>query len=591
MTVDILIVLALLAAAITLFVTEWLRHDVTALLVMVALGLTGVLQIDELLKGFSNRAVITIACMFVLSSALIRTGLVSILGAKLADYSKGHPRRFLALVLVLVCFMSAFINNTPVVIVFIPAVLTVCTRLRLSPSKFLMPISFASMLGGSSTLIGTSSNILVSALAEDAGLRPLGMFEFSVVGLAIVGLGLLYLLAFSLKFLPERVNITSTMPSDSTREYVTQVKISVGSPLVGKTLKDLPFEKYGVSVLELIRHNRLRRLDADISLKRGDILLIRGELNDILELDRDHTITIHSDFVQKESDIKRVEMTLVELMINPESNLIGRTCRHLNLYDDFGASVFALQRKGRHLQREIADIPLDTGDILLVQAPVDSLARLRKSSGFILLEGVHEEVVEKRKGPIALLVIAFIVGLAALNIFPISVLSMAGVAAVILTRLISPREAYTSIDWSVLVLIAGMISLGSAMGKTGALEIVASQLLEATGQLGNYGTLWVFYFLTMTLSLLIMNKPAAALATPLAIVIAMKLGVNPMPFIMAVAFAASTAMATPMGYQTNLLVYGPGGYNFKDFVKFGLPLNLLVGVVACWLIPMIWGFG
>jgi len=346
-----------------------------------------------------------------------------------------------------------------------------------------------------------------------------------------------------------------------------------------------------VAVLELIRTNRLRRLDADISFKAGDILLIRGELNEILELDRDHAITIHSDLVQQENDIKRVEMTLVELMINPESRLIGKTCRYLNLYEDFGVSVFALQRKGRHLQKEIADIPLETGDILLVQAPVPALDRLRKSSAFILLEGVHDEIVEKRKGPIALLVIALIVGFAAFGVFPISVLSLAGVAVVIVTRLISPREAYNSIDWSVLVLIAGMISLGAAMGKTGALDLVATQLLEATQQLGTYGTLWVFYFLTMLLSLLIMNKPAAALATPLAVVVALKLGVDPKPFIMAVAFAASTAMATPMGYQTNILVYGPGGYNFKDFVKFGLPLNILVGILACLLIPMIWDFG
>ena len=591
MTFEILIVLALLGGAIFLFVTEWLRHDVIALLVMVLLGLTGILGADELLKGFSNRAVITIACMFVLSSALIRTGVVSILGAKLADYSRGHPRRFLALVLLLVCFLSAFINNTPVVIVFIPAVLTVCSRLHLSPSKFLMPISFASMLGGSCTLIGTSSNILVSALAQDAGYAPLGMFEFSLLGLVIVALGLIYLLALALKLLPERVNITTTLPADSNREYVTQVRIGDDSPLIGKTLEELPFEKYGVSVLELIRNNRLRRLDVNIPLKRGDILLIRGELNEILELDRDHTVTVQSDIARRESDVRQVEMTLVELMINPESRLIGKTCRFLNLYEDFGASVFALQRKGRHLQKELADIALETGDILLVQAPLDALDRLRHSSAFILLEGVHEEVVERRKAPIALAVIGMIVTLAALNVFPISILSLAGVGLVILTRLLSPREAYNAIDWSVLVLIAGMISLGTAMGKTGALDLVAGQLLSATGQLGNYGTLWVFYFLVMILSLLIMNKPAAALATPLAVVVAVKLGVDPKPFIMAVAFAASTAMATPMGYQTNLLVYGPGGYNFKDFVKFGLPLNVIVGIAACLLIPLIWGFG
>jgi len=590
MTFDIIVVFSILVIAVVLFVTERMRHDLIGLLVMVTLGLAGVLQPNDLLHGFSNRAVVTIGAMFVLSAALTRTGMVAALGGKLAGYSRGSPVRFLVYSLVVVCLMSAFINNTPVVVVFIPAVLTVCTKMGVSPSKFLMPISFVSMLGGSCTLIGTSSNILVSSISEDAGYGAIGMFEFSGVGVVIVFAGLAYLLLLSFKLLPERITIASTVTADSAKEYVTQVHITEGSHLVGQTLGETPFGRSRVSVVELIRGDGIRRLDRRTILQLGDILLVRGDLNEILELDRQHEISITPELTRQVGDVKRVEMTLFELMVAPDSRLIGMTCRAVGIREEFGVSIFALQRKGRHHQKEIGDIELRMGDILLVRGPIESVARLRKSDNFILLEGVRDEVVERHKAPIAIATVFSIVVLAAFGVYPISVLSLGGVAVVVLTRLLSPREVYRSIDWPVLVLIAGMIALGQAMASTGALDLIANQLIAGVGSLGPHGTLWIFYFLTGVLSLLILNKPAAALATPLAVILALKLEVDPKPFIMAVAFAASTAMATPMGYQTNLLVYGPGGYNFRDFLKFGLPLNILVGIIACLLIPVFWSF-
>lgn len=590
MTLEIWIVTFILIAAMVLFATEKMRTDLIGLLVMVLLGLTGILKPKELFYGFSNEAVVTIGAMFVLSAALTRTGTVAALGGKLATYSKGSPMRFLVLVLGVVCFMSAFVNNTPVVVVFIPAVLTVCTKLGQSPSKFLIPISFASMLGGSCTLIGTSSNILVSSLSDEAGYGPIGMFEFSTVGIVVVVFGLGYLLLFSFRFLPERVTIASTLPAEEAKKYVTQVHITDGSPLIGKTLSETAFAKLGLSVIELIRGERIQRLDRQTPLEVADTLLLKGDANEILELERKHEISITSDISPQEDQIKRVEMTIFELMIAPESPLIGRTCQEIKLRDEFDVSVFALQRKGRHHQKQIADVELRMGDILLVRGPMASLKRLRKSDSFILLEGVHDEVIERHKAPIAISTIGAIVLLAAFGVFPISVLAMGGVAIIMLTRLLSPREIYRAIDWPILVLIAGMMALGTAMGKTGALELVASGLITSVGSLGTHGALWVLYFLTAFMSLVIMNKPAAVLAAPLAILMAHKLEIEPKPFIMAVAFAASTAMATPMGYQTNLLVYGPGGYKFKDFLKFGLPLNIAIGILICLLIPFIWPF-
>ncbi len=590
MTWEVIAVYIILVATVVLFVTDRVRTDIVGLMIISILGLLGILEPKELLEGFSNQALVTIAAMFVLSAALMRSGMVAALGSKLTELSKGSPLRFLALSLVAVCFMSAFINNTPVVVVFIPAVLTVCSRLGQSPSKFLMPISFASMLGGSATLIGTSSNILVSSMSADAGFGEIGMFEFTVLGAVIAVVGMLYLILFSHRFLPARTTIASTLPAEDVKEYITQVRIGPESHLVGMRLDETPLANAGVRVAELIRGERVQRMEKDQHLEEGDILLIRGDLNKILELERKHDIRMSTDVDARDAEVKRVEMTVFELMVAPDSPLIGRTAQDIRFREDYGVSVFALQRRGRHHQRDITDLELRMGDILLVRGTMEALAKLRGYREFILLEGAHDQVIERHKAPVALGTILAIVGLAAFGVFPISVLALAGAALLVITKILTPRDAYRSIDWPVLILIAGMIALGNAMGKTGALDIAAQGLINTVGQLGPHVTLWIFYFITAALSLLILNKPAAVLCTPLAIILATQLGVDAKPFIMAVAFAASTAMATPMGYQTNLLVYGPGGYNYRDFVSFGMPLNLLIGVIACWLIPLIWPF-
>ena len=587
---QVVTVYIILFIAVVLFITDRVRTDIVGMLIISVLGLLGILKPKELLEGFSNPALVTIAAMFVLSAALMRSGLVAALGGKLTELSKGSPLRFLALSLFAVCFMSAFINNTPVVVVFIPAVLTVCKRMGQSPSKFLMPISFASMLGGSATLIGTSSNILVSSLFEEAGYGAIGMFEFTVLGGVIVVVGMIYLLLFSHKFLPARATIASTLSADEAKEYITQVRIGSESNMVGQKMAETPLADVGVRVAELIRGQQIQKMEKDSVIEVGDVLLIRGDLNKILELERKHEISISTDEKEGDAEVKRVEMTIFELMVAPDSRLIGQTAKGIKFRDDFDVSVFALQRRGRHHQRDITDLELRMGDILLVRGTMDALAGLRERDEFILLEGAHDRMVERHKAPVALGTILTIVVLAAFGVFPISVLALAGASLLILFKILTPRDAYRSIDWPVLILIAGMIALGNAMGKTGALDIAAEGLVGTVGQFGALPTLWIFYFMTAALSLLILNKPAAVLCTPLGILLATQLGVDGKPFIMAVAFAASTAMATPMGYQTNLLVHGPGGYTYKDFVKFGLPLNILIGVIACIIIPWIWPF-
>jgi len=595
MSWEVATVYVILAVTVVLFVTDRVRPDIVGLLILAVLGLLGVLEPKELLQGFGNEAVVTIGAMFVLSAALMRSGMVAALSSKLSQWSGGSPTRFLILALSAVCVMSAFVNNTPVVVVFIPAVLAVCAKMGQSPSKFLMPISFASMLGGSCTLIGTSSNILISGISYDAGYGRIAMFEFLRVGLIVVVVGMLYLIFFSQRWLPNRTTIASTLSPDDAKEYITQVRIGPESHLIDQRLSETPLAKAGVKVAELIRGDRVLRLRSDSVLQQDDLLLIRGDLNKIIELDREHEISMQSDLDEEgvvEETVKRVEMTLFELMIAPESPLIGRKSGALGLRRDYGVSMFALQRRGRHHQRGVTNVDLRMGDVLLVRGTTKALAELRNNDAFILLEGVHDEVIEPQKAPLALITILAVVGLAAFGLFPISVLAIAGAVACVLTKVLSPRQAYKSIDWHVLVLIAGMIALGHAMENSGALKLAAEGLAGAVSAAGGgtYVIFWIFYFMTAALSLLILNKPAAVLCAPLGIQLALSLGADPKPFIMGVAFAASTAMATPMGYQTNLLVYAPGGYNYRDFVTFGMPLNIGVGVVSCILIPIIWPF-
>lgn len=592
MNPDVIIVCVVLLATIALFISERLKPDVIGLLIMASLGASGVLSPDKLFAGFGNQAVVTIAAMFVLSAALMRTGVVSALGASLTRLSKGNRQRFRTLSLGVVSVLSAFINNTPVVVVFIPAVLSVCRQIGASPSKFLMPIAFASILGGVCTLVGTSTNILVSLISRDL-LGPgfeLGMFEFGKVGLPLALVGGVYLYFFSDQLLPERVTLAVAAPAEAMKNYVTEVTVT-GEELVGKQLSETVLGQKGVSVVELIRGEQIRPLDKKTRLRQSDVLLVRGQVNEILELARHDAVSVIPELSPEgDSSVRQVEMTLFELMIAPTSHAIGRTCRGIRLHAHYGVSAFAIQRNGQHIRRKIADIPLQLGDVLLVRGPMETIESIRGSEAFVVLEGIHEQIVEKRKAPIAMGVIAVVVLLAAVFGFPISVLAWCGVAVLLVTKVVTPRDAYRSIDWSILVMIAGTIALGSAMRDSGAAELIAQGALGAVHGLGPWAVLVVFYFLTNALTSFVSNNATAVLFIPLAISIAAGLGVDPKPFIMAVAFASSACFATPIGYQTNLLVYGPGGYFFKDFVRFGLPLGVIIGAVACLLIPFAWPF-
>jgi len=589
MTYDIVVVFSVLVGAIVLFLTERLRSDVIGLFILVALGCTRVLSPTDLLAGFGNQAVVTIAAMFILSAALMRTGVVSLLGNKMAQWSAGNRWRFLVRSLIVVCILSAFINNTPVVVVFIPAVVTVCRQIGASPSKFLMPISFASMLGGSCTLVGTSTNILVASMAAETALGPPSLFEFAWVGVPMAIAGLLYLIFLSKILLPERVTLAVTAP-ETIKSYVTEIAVGSESPLIGKRLGDSLLEDAGIRVVELIRGDLIRPLDKATTLESGDILLVRGELKNILALDDHDAVDLVTRETTADGSIKRVQMTLAEVMIAPNSSVIGRTCRGVRLHDRYNVTAFALLRGGKHHRRKIADTQLQLGDVLVVRGEPSAIERLRDSEAFILLEGVHEEVVWLRRAPIALGVIAGVIGLAAFNVLPISIAALLGVAVVLITRVVTPHHAYRSIDWSILVLIAGMIALGHAMQDSGAVDVITRKAIEHAGGVGPHAALFAFYAVAMVVTAAVSTKASAVLLTPVAFSVAQSLGVSPKPFVMAVAYASSTGFATPVGFQTNLMVLGPGGYFYKDFLRFGLPLCALIWIVACSIIPLVWPF-
>ena len=593
MTYEMTIVLIVFVLAIVLFVSDRLRADIIGLILIAVLGATKVLTPQELFLGFGNQAVITIGAMFVLSAALTRTGVIQALGARLSHMGRQNVWLSRFIVMCVVGLLSAFVNNTPVIVVMTPAVLALCRSLGTSPSKMLIPMSFISMLAGSATLIGTSTNLLAASQAESilGSGTHFSMFDFIYVGGPITLAGLLYLLLFSERFLPERVTVTGLISPEQVKSYMTEVEIRPGSPLIGKRLEDTGLSpKTTHKVVEMIRGEQIIAMDAATVLEESDILLIRGDLNAILALDGQQGVQVIPALSGESGAVKKTEMTLAEIMIPPDSQLIGRTCRNIRLRSRYGVTAFAIQRNSRHIRNKIADIELNYGDILLVRGPVKAVEELREREAFIVLEGVQDKVMVRRQAPLAVAVVFGVVVLATTEILPISVAAIVGVAILILTRVLTPRQAYYSVDWSILVLIAGTLSLGLAMEKSRAAEVVAHQAMDLFGNLNPWIILFAVYLTAMLLTSFISNNATAVLLIPLSISLALDIGVQPEPFIMAVAYGSSTAFATPIGYQTNLLVLGPGGYYFKDFVKFGVPLNIIIWIIACLLIPIFWPF-
>ncbi len=586
---DIAPVLIIVLAAVVLFATEHFSVDVVALLILGALLITGLVTPAEGISGFSNPATVTVAAMFVLSSGLNRTGALAALGQALIRHGESQTM-LLLLVMTGVALVSPFINNTAAVAVFLPLVAGAAASRNISSSLLLIPLSFASQFGGVCTLIGTSTNLLVSSIAAGAGVGAFGMFEFTKLGLIMVAAGLVYFLVVGRWLLPKR-RAAQLTHAYSLGEYIAELRAVAGSPLLGKTVIEAKLgEAHDITVLEILRGERRIWSPLDEPLREGDVLLVRGIVKELFKLKNSLGLELEPEFKLQERQLADAERELVEALLAPQSRLAGRTLKSLDFHWRYKSIVLALHRRGAILREQLANVRLRAGDALLLLGPKAAIARMREDENFLVLEPRRDVVLDRRKAPVALGIVGLVVALAALNVLPIVATALLGCAAMVLTRCLRAEDAYRAIDWKVVVLLAGVLPLGMALEKTGAAQVLVDHALGVARGAGPIVVLAALYLLTATLTEFMSNNAAAVLLAPVAISTAARLGLDPKPFLVAVTFAASTSFATPVGYQTNTMVYNAGGYRFSDFLKVGIPLNLIFCALAAYFIPRFWPF-
>lgn len=592
MTYEIIIVLGVLALAVFLFITERVRVDVVALIVMALLLLSRIITPSQGLSGFSNTATVTVGAMFVLSAGLFRTGAVSFLG----DFvSRVFRRGFWAgifSVMIVVAVLSAFINNTPVIAIFLPILLGVARETGISASKILMPVSFASMFGGVCTLIGTSTNILVSSIAEKNGLRAFSMFEFAPLGLAMLVLGMAYMLLFGIRLIPNRRGSGDLVEEFALNEYLTEVVLLPTSTSLGMKISEAPLtHDLDLTILKIERDGEVLQLPAaDDILLEGDILLIRCNVEQIRALHEREGVEFKPRTKWADETLSSADHRLIEAVIAPNSRLVNSTLKSSNFRENYGATVLAIRHRGRLLREKLSETVMSAGDVLLIEIAADHLGTFKRSGDLIITSEMETTEFRRSKAAVAGVVVAGVVLAATLNLVPIVVAAVIGAIAMILAGCLSIEEAYDAIEWKIIFLLAGVLSLGIALDESGAASLVSSGMLRYVGVLGPIALVSAFYLITSLLTETMSNNATAALLAPIAIATAKTLGVDATPFLMAITFAASASFMTPIGYQTNTMIYGPGQYKFIDFVKVGAPLNLMFWLLATALIPLIWSF-
>jgi di/tricarboxylate transporter len=592
MTIEIVIVLGVVILAITLFATEKLPVDLVAITVMAVLLISGIITPAEGISGFSNTATITVGAMFIISFALNKTGAVGYLGNLTVKLFKINFWLALAITMITVGITSGFINNTPVVAVFIPILLMAASENNLSASKLLMPISFASMFGGVCTLIGTSTNILVSSIAVQYGERPFGMFEFAPLGIIFFFVGMLYMMFIGVKLIPDRRGEGDLTKEFEMTDYITDIVLLPEAKSVGKKLAESPLVKeLDIDIIEVIRDDhRLYLPPSRTILRANDVLRVRCDVKKIQKLKERVGIELKPHTKWEDLDFHSEDAMLVEAVIAPNSELEGKTLKSSNFRNKFLATALAIRHRGQLMQAGFADIPLKAGDALLIEIRTDQFERLKVDKNFVLISELGIPKFRKNKMLIAISIVAGVIVTAAMNILPILVSAIIGATLLIMTRCITLEEAYKAIEWKVIFLLGGILSLGIALEKTGTALLVSNLLISFLGALGPVAIVSAFYLLTSLLTETMSNNATAVLLAPIAIATAVSMNVDPRPFLMAVTFAASASFMTPVGYQTNTMIFGVGQYKFKDFLIVGTPLNIIFWILATIFIPIIFPF-
>ncbi|MEM6940456.1 MAG: SLC13 family permease [Pseudomonadota bacterium] len=566
-----------------MFLRETYPTEVVALGGAAVLLASGVLPYETALAVLSNPAPWTIAAMFIVMGALVRTGAFTVLTQTAERYARSRPRAAVAGVILSVMGASAIMNNTPVVVVMIPVVVQLSRTLGTKASKLLIPLSYAAIMGGSLTLLGTSTNLLVDGVARAEGLVPFGVFEILPIGLVVCAWGIFYMAFIGRHLLPERESMAAMLSDRSKMKFFTEVVVPMGSNLVGRPVLEVQlFKREGMRLIDVIRGDAsLRRNLKDVQLAVGDRIVLRTQMSEVLSLQA-------SKDLQRVDALSSIETTTVEVLITPGCRMVGRTLGAMRLRRRYGVYPLAVHRRNQNIGRQLDDLIVKVGDTLLLEGSAEDIARLAADMDLVDVTTPAERAYRRGHAPIAIVALLGIVALAALGIAPILALAVIAVAVVLITRCIDAEEAFSFVDGRLLALILSMLAVGAALQSSGAVTLLVGGIAPLLEGLPLGLVIFCVFLLTTIFTEIVSNNAVAVIMTPIAISLAGALGLDPRPLVVGVMIAASCAFATPIGYQTNTLVYGPGGYRFTDFMRVGIPLNLSMSVLASLVIPLVW---
>jgi len=592
-SLEIIITLGIIAIAIFLFVRETFSIDTVSIMVMVLFMVTGILSPEEGFSGFNNSATITVGAMFVLSAAIFKSGVLNNVTLLLVKSAKTNYYLLLVIIMSITGLLSAFINDTAVVAMFMPVVLKVAKDSGIAPSRLLMPLSFGSLMGGVCTLVGTSTNILVSGIAANHGLEPFGMFELSKAGIWFLIAGILYMVSVGSWLLPNRQGGKNLADDYEMDNYIAEVKLLEAFSSKPIAINKSSFvQDNDLDILKIIRNNKSYQPSPGFVLHVGDVLKLRCNIETLKELESSKKVEIvqSGQSILKE-EVEKEEMRLIEVMINPDSRYSGKSISKLRFRQAFSnAPVLAIRSRNEIIHEKLTEVSLRTGDILLLRVNDEQYETINENRNFFIISETKTENFELKKAVPIIAIVAMAIVSAAAGWLPIVLSASMATLLLIVLRFISPEEAYNSIQWKVIFMLAGVLSMGLALEKTGAAAILGNLINDSLGQFGPRIIVSAFFFITFMATNVMSNNASAALLAPIAIVTAESMGISARPLLMAVTFAASLSFMTPMGYQTNTMIYGPGNYRFVDYLKIGTPLNIILWIIASFTIPYFFPF-